>query len=116
MLRKIYKKGKKRFIGSKKIKEKEFKKLESNLDQATRHRDQTFAERHEKIDQQEKRNRRGKLLGDRGGIPRILLGGMKRRAQVTTGKVDASTLEKANEGVREAYEAFQELKLNPLTI
>ncbi len=95
-------------------KEKEFKKLESNLDQATRHRDQTFAERHEKIDQQEKRNRRGKLLGDRGGIPRILLGGMKRRAQVTTGKVDASTLEKANEGVREAYEAFQELKLNPL--
>lgn len=95
-------------------KEKEIEKLEANLEQATRHRDHALADRNEKLSQQEKRNLRGAKLAERGGIPKIILGGMKRRAQVTTAKIDTATLESANDSVREAFEAYRELKLNPM--
>jgi ATPase subunit of ABC transporter with duplicated ATPase domains len=39
---------------------------------------------------------------------------MKRRAQVTTAKIDVATLDKANESMRAAFEAYQDLKLNPI--
>lgn len=95
-------------------KEKNIKKLEANLRLATRNRDQALIQRNEKLAKQEKRNRRGAKIGERGGIPRIILGGMKRRAQATTAKIDVATLDKAQDGVREAYKAYQNLKLNPM--
>jgi len=111
-------KGLEKFVGDwsayQEKKEKEFKRLEADLEQATRHRDQTVSERNEKLTQQAKRNQRGAKLAERGGIPRILLGGMKRRAQVTTAKIDVATLDKANESMRAAFEAYQDLKLNPI--
>jgi len=90
------------------------KTLEDNLDLATRDRDKALIHRNEKKAQQEKRNRRGAKLALRGGIPKIILGGMKRQAQVTTAKIDVTSLEKANEAVSEAYLAFQELKSAPM--
>lgn len=89
------------------------KRLETQLQQATRHRDQALSDRHEKRAKQEKRNQRGVKIGERGGMPRILLGAMKRRAQVTTAQIDVATLEKANERLREAFESYQDLKLTP---
>ena len=47
-------------------------------------------------------------------MPKILIGARKRKAQATTGKVDASTMERANTKVKEAYEAFSEIKIDPI--
>jgi ATPase subunit of ABC transporter with duplicated ATPase domains len=88
--------------------------LRSALDIAKRTRDKAHVDRTEQIQQQEKRNRRGAEAAARGGIPKILLGGRKRRAQATSGKIDVATLERANESVREAYEAFANLKIDPM--
>jgi ATPase subunit of ABC transporter with duplicated ATPase domains len=47
-------------------------------------------------------------------MPKILLGARKRRAQVTSGKIDAETLAQSQQAVREAHEAYNQLKLDPL--
>jgi ATPase subunit of ABC transporter with duplicated ATPase domains len=88
--------------------------LKSALDTAKQERDQASADRHEQIQRQEKRNQRGVAAAARGGMPKILIGGRKRRAQVTTGKIDVATIERVNAGVREAYEAYQDLKIDPV--
>lgn len=85
-----------------------------NLEAAERKRDAAESERAEKLARQEKRNRRGAEAGAKGGIPKIILGGMKRRAQVTTGKLDVETLAEANRAARDAKEALGELKLDPV--
>lgn len=84
------------------------------LENAKRERDQARSDRAEQIARQEKRNRRGKLAAERGGMPKILIGARKRRAEVTTGKVDASTWKRTNEAVRDAYAAYRELKIDPV--
>lgn len=95
-------------------KQREIQNLKYKLDQATRKREQALADRQEQKAQQEKRNRRGAKEAERGGLPKILIGGRKRRAQVTSGKIDVATLEKAEASVREAFEAYNDLKQNPL--
>ncbi|MGZ5279156.1 MAG: ATP-binding cassette domain-containing protein, partial [Pseudobdellovibrionaceae bacterium] len=97
-----------------KSKERERSNLKDTLDTATRDRDATLADRNDQKERQEKRNRRGTETAARGGLPKILLGARKRQAQATTGKVDASTLQRANESVREAYEVFNEMKIDPV--
>jgi len=97
-----------------KAKERERGHLKEALDTATRDRDAAFADRNEQKARQEKRNRRGSEAAARGGMPKILLGARKRQAQATTGTVDASTLQRANESVREAYQAFTEMKIDPI--
>ncbi len=95
-------------------KNNERKNLSMALDSAKRDRDQAQADRIEQMTRQEKRNRRGAETAERGGIPKILLGARKRRAQVTTGSIDALTLAHANSAVRNAYEAFDEMKIDPI--
>lgn len=95
-------------------KEHERNNLSHALDLATRHRDQTLGERHEQKVQQEKRNQRGAEAGARGGMPKILLGARKRRAQVTTGKIDVETMERNNLAIRELHEALSEIKVDPV--
>lgn len=92
----------------------ERERLSSALDLAKRERDAAYADRTEKLARQEKRNRRGVQAGERGGAPKILLGGRKRRAQATTGKIDVATLDRAEDTVRAAHEAFAELKVDPV--
>lgn len=88
--------------------------LEANLQLAKRERDESLAHRLEMLEKQDKRNRRGKEQAKKGGIPKILLGGRKRRAQVTSGKVDSETLGKLNQEIQSVYEAYNEIKIDPV--
>ncbi|HVK62402.1 MAG TPA: ATP-binding cassette domain-containing protein, partial [Bdellovibrionales bacterium] len=95
-------------------KTQERENLSRNLELAKRDRESVFVSRNEQRDRQEKRNRRGKEAAERGGMPKILLGGRKRAAQVTTGKIDAATIDRANKAIRDAHEALSELKIDPV--
>ncbi len=85
-----------------------------DLDLAKRKRDQARADRVAQIARQEDRNRRGAADAARGGMPKILLGARKRQAQASTGKVDATTMQRSNDAVRMAHEALGALKLEPV--
>lgn len=82
------------------------------LEAAKLHRESTTQESHQIKDRQEKRNRRGAEKAARGGMPKILIGARKRKAQVTTGRIDAATFEKAKESVQEAFQAYNALKVD----
>jgi ATPase subunit of ABC transporter with duplicated ATPase domains len=95
-------------------KDSERARLSAALDLAKRNRDTTHTERADQKAQQERRNRRGAQASARGGVPKILLGGRKRRAQVTTGRIDSATLDRSEEAVRAAHESFAALKIDPV--
>ncbi|WP_129642638.1 ATP-binding cassette domain-containing protein [Peristeroidobacter agariperforans] len=95
-------------------KDRERARLGAALDQAKRERDAAVVHRVEQQARQEKRNRRGQAAAARGGIPRILAGGRKRAAQVTTGKRDVALVERAGAAVTTAHEAFADLKVDPV--
>jgi ATPase subunit of ABC transporter with duplicated ATPase domains len=88
--------------------------LQKNLHYAELARDQAFEKRNELMAKQEKRNRRGQKQAEKGGIPKILLGARKRRAEATTGSVDVHTLEKRETAVSEAVQAYNEVKVEPI--
>lgn len=91
------------------MREQERYHLSTELEKAKRHRDKIFAERAQKNVSQEKRNRQGAADAKRGGIPKILLGSRKRRAQVTTWEIDIETYERTIEVVLSAHEALENL-------
>ncbi len=95
-------------------KERERDRSRTGLDRAKRERDKARTERAAQVERQERRNRRGDEFAKKGGMPRILTGARKRKAQRTTGKVHASTMGKADAKVKEAYEAFHEIKVDPI--
>ena len=95
-------------------KEQERNHLLSTLHRAKRDRDDAHEDRIALIQKQEKKNRRGSESAAKGGIPRILLGGRKSRAQETSGKMSSSTLERSQDKVREAHEAYEVLKIDPI--
>jgi ATPase subunit of ABC transporter with duplicated ATPase domains len=84
------------------------------LDQAKREREAAIAHRFEQQARQDKRNRRGQAAAARGGIPRILAGGRKRAAQVTTGKRYVAQVERTEAAVKSAHEAFENMKVDPV--
>lgn len=88
--------------------------LQHDLEIAKKKRIASELERREKLGKQSKRQREGKKRAKKGGMPRIILGGMKRRAQATMGKLDKSTTEKLDGAVKEAWEAYQKLKVDPV--
>ena len=88
--------------------------LEANLERAKRERDDAHAHRVELLEKQDKRNRRGKEQAKKGGMPKILLGGRKSRAQVTSGKANSETMNKLNEEIQSVYEAYNEIKIDPV--
>lgn len=59
---------------------------------------------------QDKQNRRGSAAAGRGGMPGILLGARKRRAQQTTGKREAAAIGRAYTAVRDVHAALTEIK------
>lgn len=95
-------------------KERERIQLSNNLERAKREREKAKTERFNRIDKQERRNRQGKRAAKKGGMPKILLGARKRQAESTTGEVDSSTMDKANIKVKEAIEAFNQIKPDPV--
>jgi ATPase subunit of ABC transporter with duplicated ATPase domains len=92
----------------------ERERLSAALELARRERDAALANRVDQRVRQEKRNRRAAASAARGGMPRILLGARKRRAQTTSGKLDCTTLDRSQSAVRAAHEALSEMKIDPL--
>ena len=96
------------------MKAREREDMHRSLDVARRERDAARVDHAEKNARQNKRNRRGSAAAARGGMPKILLGARKSRAQASTGKVDALSLARANDAIREVHEALNELKIDPV--
>jgi ATPase subunit of ABC transporter with duplicated ATPase domains len=94
--------------------ENERSHLQENLKQAKKERESMLSKQQEQREKQEKRNSRGTQAAKKGGLPRILIGGRKSKAQVTTAKLEVGALEKVNEAVRETYEALNQLKIDPV--
>ena len=92
----------------------ERERLGAALDTARRERDVARERRTEQIERQDKRNRRGAAAAARGDMPRLLAGGRKRRAQVTSGKLAVATLARAEASVLAAHEAFDAIKVEPV--
>ena len=85
--------------------------LGKNLDSAKRSRDQAHADRTEQMAKQTRRSQKGASNAAKGSLPNILLGRRKRQAQVTSGAVNASTLQKTKEAVGSAHDALAEMKI-----
>lgn len=95
-------------------KARERERLAASLETAKRERDAAFDHRVEQRARQERRNKRGARSAARGGAPKILLGARKRRAQASSGELDAKTMAAAQASVRAAHAALQEIKVDPL--
>lgn len=99
------------FYESQRIAER--KRHADHLDRVKRESKKIEHESEEKRRSQEKRMRKGMKEFEKGGIPRILAGGLKRKAQVSLGK----TVSEGRESVREAHndiaKATGELKTDP---
>ncbi len=67
--------------------DKEREREEKHLNDLRRAKKKTEREYHEKVTSQEKRSREGRKKGLSGSLPKILVGGRKRQAQVTSGNV-----------------------------
>lgn len=88
--------------------------LENELSIAKRKRQESEEKRIELMNQQMKRMNKGKKDAAKGGIPKILLGGRKRKAQATLGGIDKETSAKMNVAVNEAYQRFEKVKRDPV--
>lgn len=93
-------------------KEHERQRLLNNLETAKKERTNALAQKTLQVERQEKRNRKGKKDAAKGGIPRILLGGRKQKAEGTLGRVESANIDNINIKIREAHEAFQSLKVD----
>lgn len=70
------------------LKKAERKRLEEKISTARRELKKTEREAQEKLQTQDKRMRRGALSAEKGGLPKILLGARKRKAQETRGQIN----------------------------
>jgi ATPase subunit of ABC transporter with duplicated ATPase domains len=95
-------------------KTQERERLFAALDLAKRERDLAEAQAKDKRARQEKRNRGGAESAARGGMPALLLGARKSRAQSTSGKLDRGAAQRTVNAVRAAHEALGELKIDPV--
>jgi len=95
-------------------KEAEAARLNQALERAKRERERAAVRRIEQRERQERRNRRGAATAARGGQPRILLGSLQQRAELTTTRLDAVAFSKANDAVRASHQAFAALKVDPV--
>ncbi|QLY25171.1 ABC-F family ATP-binding cassette domain-containing protein [Bdellovibrio sp. KM01] len=73
----------------------EIEQEQSTLNQLRREKKKTEKELHSKVQSQEKRMRRGQFQGEKGGMPKILLGARKRAAQVTLGAINSNESQRA---------------------
>lgn len=91
------------FYSERKVAERDLQR--EKIDRARRVKKKLEREHHEKLESQEKRMRQGERIAARGGMPRILIGGLKRRAEETHGKIHAHEEKR----VEMAQEDFQVL-------
>ena len=90
---------------------------EHRLDHAERTLRETGRKAQQQRERQEQRNAAGKAQAARGGIPRILLGGMKHRAEATTGMRSRLADKLTAQAEADAAAARAEIEiLTPLTV
>lgn len=95
-------------------KERERQQSLAELERAKRERDRAKEDRAVKLEQQEKKNRQGRKEAKKGGMPKILIGARKRKAESTTGAIDAETMLQAQEKVKNAHQALIAIKAEPI--
>jgi ATPase subunit of ABC transporter with duplicated ATPase domains len=95
-------------------KEQERERLSAAVDAAKRERDCARVERAERRERQEKKARHGAASAAHAGLPKMVVGARKRQAQTTAGKLDVTTSRSLEDAVRQAHEAFEELKVDPV--
>lgn len=95
------------------MRDAERERQRNELDKAKREAKKKERDRREKVDRQEKRNREGHRKGLKGGIPKIILGGMKRAAQVSTGKIRAREDHAVLAARSSSAAAWDEMKIDP---
>ncbi|MEN0057592.1 MAG: ATP-binding cassette domain-containing protein [Bdellovibrio sp.] len=81
------------------------------LDRLRREKKKVEREHQEKLQAQEKRSRRGEKMGDSGSLPRILVGGLKRQAEQSYGRIqnnEQKRVDKAQGRFRNFYEGMKE--------
>lgn len=79
---------------------------DEKLESARRDKKKMEREHHEKMQTQDKRMRLGEKKAKQGGLPKILLGARKRRAQATMGRIDkneSQRVEKSRDNFAELY-------------
>ncbi|MDD5657845.1 MAG: ATP-binding cassette domain-containing protein, partial [Elusimicrobia bacterium] len=89
-------------------------RLARDLEQASRERDQASRAKAEKLRAQEKRMRHARNSGSKAGLPQILLGARKRRAQKTMGKIRSAADADLKDKVDSARRAFERQKVDPV--
>lgn len=85
--------------------------LADRIDRARREKKKVEREHQEKLRTQEKRMRAGQALADKGGLPRIIVGGLKRRAQETHGKIQAREEKRVEKSKEELNSLIQSQKM-----
>jgi ATPase components of ABC transporters with duplicated ATPase domains len=93
-----------RFSFYKEEKAREEEREARELDVLRREKKKAEREYHDKMDNQLKRMREGKKKGESGSLPRIIVGGLKRKAHVTLAKTHL----KAESAVQDKQESFRE--------
>ncbi|MBX2989106.1 MAG: ABC-F family ATP-binding cassette domain-containing protein [Bdellovibrionaceae bacterium] len=91
----------------------ERRRRETKLERSKNAVKKSEKERGQRIQRQEKRQSRGQAKADKGGLPRILIGGLKRAAQATAGQIDHQTQEALHRRVDETREALEGIKAAP---
>lgn len=91
-------------------KENEIKIQEDKLDRARREKKKIKREHQEKLQSQEKRIRKGNQIAKRGGIPKIIAGGLKRRAEETKGRIQVKEEKRVKEASEKFKDAFSAMK------
>lgn len=86
-------------------KEEEHSAAVAHAEHLRTERKRTVVEQRESMERQQKRERRGKKDAAKGGIPKIIAGGLKRQAEITTGKLQDKHTEKLAEIAAAEYEA-----------
>ncbi|MFA6317857.1 MAG: ATP-binding cassette domain-containing protein [Elusimicrobiota bacterium] len=89
-------------------------RLSRSLETATQERDGAAAAREEKLRKQEKRMRQAARSAPKTGMPKIILGGLKRKAQKTLGKVRSAADAELEAKVDAARGAFKAQKFDPV--
>nr|BFD68637.1 ABC-F family ATP-binding cassette domain-containing protein [Bdellovibrio sp. HAGR004] len=92
-------------------KEAERELLAERIDRARRDKKKVEREHQEKLRTQEKRMRAGQALADKGGLPRILVGGLKRRAQETHGRIQTREEKRVERSKEELNSLIQSQKM-----
>lgn len=83
------------------------------VEQADRRRKQAMREVNERLAAQDKRLRAGQRRADKGGLPAIVAGGLRRRAEATRGKLEVRADAKVERAAREWSEAVHARQSDP---